>query len=259
MKKKFITIGIMLSSFFSLMLIKTIHYNVALGDIEAPSCQESYTLAIEASEVDWKLNLSKLIDQEKPASKMVDDAYENFRTYNCWLEYICRSVQYSGYAPIESVLGTGLTSRHLDVVPGCQRAENITMESNYNEVIQVMKKVPIAGTLTQAIENYYKENGLGYFPTCQTDGQDNKAPNLAISTSNYEACKTVIDQQFNDGLVYMEGQLHESHASQKASTLEAKLSELVGKLSAMDENVSFISNQLTTLYQLIPCIPYKCS
>ncbi len=254
MKKKILIISTF-SLFFTLMIVKTLTYDLAPGDIDAPTCEQSYTLAIEASEVDWQLNLSKLRDQEKPASKMVDEAYENFRTYNCWVEYICRSALYSGYAPIESVLGTGLTSRHLDVAPGCQRAEYVTMENNYNELIPVITE----GTLTEAVEDYYTENGIAYFPSCQTGGEDNESPNLALANRNYQACKTFAEQKFENGLAYLEGQLHQGHASQKATALEEKLTELVTKLSAMDENVSIMSNALTTLHQLIPCIPGTCS
>jgi len=107
------------------------------------ACCIQYSSAIDAVEADWKANLRSLSDQQVPASHMVDDAYENLRTYNCWLEYTCRSVQYSGYAPIDTVLESGLTKKHIGRIPGCQKPENLTLEDNYGNFVDQMKQVPV--------------------------------------------------------------------------------------------------------------------
>jgi len=207
---------------------------------------------------------------------MVDEAYENLRTYNCWLEYICRAVQYSGYAPMESTLGTGLQKKHVGVVPGCQKPKNLNFESEYSEFVEAMKKVPLVGTAIQGSENYYLNNKLNFFPRCMSDPNNNQSPEIAQANANFQACKAIIELKFqcksdsdpedlekclteSSAIAKMENALKSSHADQKAGALERKLGLIVSKLNVMEEHVGYLSNFLVQLDSRFACYAKKCT
>ncbi len=235
------------------------------GDV---ACCEQYNGAIEAVESDWEASLNILTGQERPASEMVDDAYENLRTYNCWLEYICRSVQYSGYAPIESGVA-GLTSVHLGEVPGCQDAEDITLGTDYASFVDKMQKVPLLAT---------NNTRINYFPACQAGVSNNEsAVNVVAVNTNFEACKATIERKFgcdpsaddfeacanglnqSTAIAVMETALKTSHAEQKASALENKLASIVTKMHAMETHLTYVYNFLSQLDQRLYCVAKKCT
>ena len=238
------------------------------------SCCIEYNEALAAAKRDWMENLQNMINQEIPASEMVDDAYENLRTYNCWLEYICLSVEYSGIAPIESIQGTGLTSKQLGIVPGCQAPEDLRLGREYNTLLQSFKDVPIAGVSTDAIEQSYVDNQIAYFPSCQTDN-NNQNPIIEQAKSQYDACKQALELQFgctqaeadseestcldhSTVFVEMENVLKKAHGEQKAAALENKLGQIVPKLQSMESHVGYLSNFLTQLNQRLACYAPYC-
>lgn len=242
-------------------------------------CCIDYNEAIDAAEKDWQTNLNRLVDQQKPASQMVDEAYENLRTYNCWLEYICRGVEYSGYAPIQSSIGTGLTSDHIGRVPGCQLPENLKMDSNYNEFTQGMKKVPLLGSAIVLKDNLYIQNKISFFPSCMSDPINNQSPSVAVANANFQACKLTIESKFgcnntdvlsnpekfkdcmesSNTIVKMETALKRSAADQKASALERKMTTIVNKMNSMQEHVGYLSNFLKQLDLRLPCFAKVCT
>lgn len=231
-------------------------------------CCIDYNEALDAARRDWQTTLRTIADQEKPASEMVKDAYESLRTYNCWMEYICGAVQYSGYAPVESAFGTGLKEAHLGRVPGCQSPDNLRMEREYNQLMLSMREIPIAGVLSVDIT----ENKINYFPRCMTDPNNNRNPNILQAQLNYEGCKRALElhfgcpdwidevfcPEFSNAFVTLESTLKKSHADQKASALERKLADIVGKMSGMQEHVAYLSNFLTQLENRFACYAPKC-
>ena len=241
------------------------------------ACCTQYSQAIKAAEEDWQKNLQNLIDQEKPASEMVDDAYENLRTYNCWLEYICRSVQYSGFGPIENV-GTGLTTAHIGQAPGCQAPDELKMEAHYSSFVDELKNEPAFGTSGLNLSN----DKINYFPSCMTD-KNNENPVITKVNDNFEGCKKIIESKFGcssdlpaeefeacvqgaegseknwTSATLMETSLKKAHADQRATALEQKLGDIVGKLNTMDENVTYLSNFLSQLDQRLACLAFQCT
>lgn len=241
------------------------------------SCCMEYQDAIETATQDWEGNLQKLIDQQIPASDMVDDAYENLRTYNCWLDYICRSVQYSGYAPIESALGTGLTSEHIGQAPGCENPENLKMESNYSSFVERLKQTSLEGTSIVSKDNFYQNDKINFFPGCMTDkANNNKTPVLTQISNNYQSCKNAIEAKFgcdanlpldefqncvenSRTVTVMETALKKAHADQKASALENKLADIVTKLQGTETHAIDLANFITQLDQRLACIAQQCT
>jgi len=266
---------------------------ISLSENAAPKteydmCCIDYNEALNAVTQDWQANLKKIADQEKPASEMVEDAYESMRTYNCWMEYICSAVHYSGYGPIQSALGTGLKEEHLGTVPGCQSPDNLRMESEYNYFNTGLKDVEIIGMpigvmediaediadgVADTFEDFYTENHINFFPRCMTDpSENNRQPSLINAGLNYDACKRsmalyfgcpdYIDKElcpeFSNAFATVENVLKKSHADQKASALESKLGVIVGKMSGMEERVNYMSNFLTQLDARFKCYAQQC-
>ena len=244
-------------------------------------CCIDFKEALNAVKLDWQENLQAITDQERPASEMVEDGYESLRTYNCWTEYICRAVQYSGFAPIESNLGTGLKEVHLGIVPGCQSPDNLRMGSQYNQLIESMKEIPIVGVpaavtgdfVVKKYEDFITENKLNYFPRCQTDQKNNnRNSNLIEAKNRYDACKREMEFNFcpsdfedascierANAFVTLETILKKAHGNQKASALEKKLGSIVPKLHIMETHVGYLSNFLEQLDARFSCYAGKCT
>lgn len=252
-------------------------------------CCIDYHESLDAVKRDWQASLQQLINQEVATSEMVDDGYESLRTYNCWVEYICLAVQYSGHAPIESALGTGLTSEHLGVVPGCQKPENLRMETEYNHYNTGLEGLAIVGLSIDVAENiaediadgvadtfgdFITENKINFFPRCMTDPtNDNRNPELTLAKSQYDDCKRALEINFgcpagidkvlcddtSTAFVTLENALKTRSADQKAAALEKKLSTIVPKLQGMETHVGYLSNFLEQLDARFSCYAGKCS
>ncbi len=188
---------------------KRTDYDSAAPETNYDKCCIDYYTALEAVKQDWLANLIKITNQERPASDMVEDAYESLRTYNCWAEYICKAVFYSSYAPADSSIGTGLKEEHIGTVPGCQDPDNLRMEHEYNQFLHSLKDEPLLGVPADMVdqaygftdimfENILAENKINYFPRCQTGNEllNNEYPSLEDSNANYEGCKLALELQF---------------------------------------------------------------
>ncbi|MCK5606257.1 hypothetical protein KAR91_30435, partial [Candidatus Pacearchaeota archaeon] len=91
---------------------------------EPVDCGQSTSNEMALMKAGWNTNLQSLLNQEKPASEMVEEAYEGARTYRCWLNYLCETVLFSGGAPPEVMKKEGggdieITREHVDPLPGC--------------------------------------------------------------------------------------------------------------------------------------------
>lgn len=242
-------------------------------------CCIDYHDAMDAVERDWDNSLQSLIDQEIAASEMVADAYESLRTYNCWLEYICRAVEFSGHAPIESVepgengVSTGLTSTHLGVVPGCQPPEAMKMETEYNTFVDVMKTIPLIGYPVENYEGYFTATKMNFFPRCMTDSNNNESPDLVLISKNYTDCKAALELRFgcppgvdkeictatSSAFAKVDNILKKTNADQKARALESKLADIVPQLQVMETHVDYASNFLQQLNTRLKCFAAKCT
>lgn len=244
-------------------------------------CCIDYREALDAIKRDWLANLKQLTSQEIAASKMVDDGYESLRTYNCWAEYICLAVQYSGHAPAESSIGTGLTYEHLGVVPGCQAPDVMRMGSEYNNLIENMKDIPVAGVpagatadwVVKTFEDIQTENKINFFPRCMSDPKDNQHPNLTYAKNQYDDCKNVLETYFgcskdksmekceetSTAFVTLENELKFRQGDQKAAALEKKLGTIVPKIQTMEGHVEELSRFLNQLDARFSCYAGECS
>jgi hypothetical protein len=240
-------------------------------------CCVSYNEAMDALEIDWQNNLQQLIDQEKPTSKMVDDAYENLRTYRCWLEYVCEAVEYSGHAKIQSVVDTGITSQHIGKIQGCVAPQNLQFENEWNSFVQTLKKITVLGVpLTYNPDDFYT-NGLNFFPQCMTDRQhNNDNPKLAEVVRLKQKCMESVELRFgcpadadqeeyercldqSTALAQMETVLKKSNAEQKSRALEDKFRSILPKMHTMETHAEYLKNKLMELDLRFECYAGNCT
>lgn len=261
----------------------------AQGGESVDQCCVVYNSAIENLKTAWSENLESLKDQEIPASEMVSEGFENFRTYRCWLEYTCRAVEFSGYNTPKSLdpKETGslqLTSRQLGRVPGCQKVENLELSTSWTNFAQFMKenwdfiKETAVGSDDAKLninmdlpENLFVENGIGFMPQCMTDITNNNLhPSFTRSENNYKECMEVVESVFGCsdgdencespevGFVQLESALQEAHSNQQASALENKLSDIINKMLVMENHVEYVKTKLQSIDARYACFPSKC-
>ena len=93
-------------------------------------CTEVTVNEMHLMRKDWNANLQTLLDQEKPTSEKVDDAFSDMRTYRCWLDYLCEAVLFSGNADAKVMTGSQLTDKHIDDLPGgCVSVDEVVITS----------------------------------------------------------------------------------------------------------------------------------
>lgn len=218
-----------------------------IKDIEGgPSqCSQAFINRMSTMRGAWEANLETLTSQEKPVSEMVDEAFEGVRTYRCWLEYLCRSVRYSGPAnPIESE-GTGLAEVHIGQVPGCAEPEDITIPTISGPAFQYIDKCHAEG-LEKAQSNYnecmqYLELNFGQPATenAQKHLEDLKQKSTVFLT--------------------LEKKLKQVHAQQSARAMEDKLRIILNKMHAMEGYAQTLKTFIFKLEALLPCYAKPCT
>ena len=258
-----------------------------VDDCALDECCITYRTAMRHVKESWSENLKTLLDQEKPASEMVDEAFENMRSYHCWMEYICRAVQYSAWADPETVYNTGITSKHIGTIPGCQAPEEMGKLSRWDPFIDWMKEnwdilehtVYPHGLDDEAVaelnmefpNGFFNPTGLPFFPQCMTDITNKNAhPVLTDVNARYNTCISIIEEQFGcteddedcqsgeTAFVMVETALKKNNADQKTRVLESKLHSILTKMIGMEQHAKYINTQIQQLDSLYECYPPKC-
>lgn len=247
------------------------------------ACCIAYREAMGTVEKAWSSNMSDMMNQEKPASETVEEGFENLRTYQCWLEYICRAAQYSGYGTPESAQ-TGLTSKHLGIIPGCQAPEDMGIVNGWDNFLNFLKSD------WAVFENVFKGGGvaeakvkmpdtlfnaLPFIPQCMTDPTNrNSEQKMQLAKDNYTQCIAFVDKQFgceqsgkniqectseSIAFVKLENELRRNNARQKASIIENKILSILNKMQDMESHVSIMKEKLNSINSKSVCYPPSCS
>lgn len=232
------------------------------------TCKQSYIDTIFVFEKAWEDNLQSLLDQEKPTSKKVDEAFENMRSYRCMLEYTCRAVQYSGTGHPNSAEEKGLTSAHIGKIAGCQAPEDIGLP---NEFEVFMKNVLTLGYN----QNQIQYNKFPFMEQCAPiDVKRGSNAGLNLSINNFNECMTYVDAKFacknniespknctdeSIAFVKLETALKKDNAKQKTNAFENKLNTIVTKMLNMEAHVGYLQSKLRQLDNRYMCFPNNCS
>jgi hypothetical protein len=248
-------------------------------------CCLTYSAAIGYAEKAWSENLKNLTDQEKPTSAMVDEAYENLRTHECRLEYICRAVEYSGYASPDTVINGEITSSQIGTIPGCQNPEDMGALTTWGSFKNFSKGMwnyitfnsMSGGTAKVSMrfpDTFFLNGGLPFMPECMSDRTDrNRTPDFVTGRTNYEKCMAIMNSRFacrggeenpqdcageSIAFVELENALRKSNADQKARVFENKLSSIITKMITLQMHTEYFKTKLENLDQLYACYPSRC-
>jgi len=242
--------------------------SVDVDGVKIPNqCCIAYNDGMDALEKNWSNNLEQLMKQEKSSSAMVDEAFENIRTYQCWLSYLCKAVLFSGTKSPKTVEGTGIRSVHVGTVPGCQDIEDISLGNEWNEYSDIQRSIPIYS----AFYDLTVDNKFTFMPACMTD-INNEQPNFSLAQRNFDQCMTEMNRRFacNDSdtgqdcvnrslsLVQIEKALRENSADQKAKALENKMGSIMPKMHAMETHLDYLKQKISLLDQRYACYPKYC-
>lgn len=196
----------------------------------------------------WKKNLAVMMDQEKPASEMVDEGFESNHTYRCWLDYLCEAVLYSanadpkstlkdpqdsasGYRALVSSRYLGTMKGEIETVPGCAYSDKL--------------EIP--------------ETQIQYIPACQVGAKDaNDGKTIAIAQANYAECRRQVDQEAAFAFTALQATLKDNSAQQQVRPLRDKFSSIILQLHAMESHMTTLTNQVVSLDSRLPCYAAKC-
>lgn len=245
-KYKLVTGLLIFSPFFFFLALKTQTYSQANVRYPNPvTCDQAVFNEIELMRSAWNDNLAALMKQEKPASRMVDEAFESMRTYRCWLDYLCEAVLFSGNADAAVLGNAKLTTVHIEPLPGCTSPDTIE----------------IPGTQIKLI------------PQCKA-GRENT---LGITQTNYEACRKMTELEFfkpttpdsaavsnlkafqNQSAAYvaLERALKTKSAGQKSQILGTKLRDMVQKLQNMTSHMATLQELVKKFDDKLACLAPK--
>jgi len=274
-KKTIIIIGFILSvtgwqlTTHSQETAESVHTAACSND----QCCITYREGLDALELDWARNLELLKDQPRSTSSMVDEAFENLRTYRCWAEYVCSAVLYSGLNSFKTVIrvdgsSSGITSDHIATLPGCQPPEDIDLEAAWNDYIDIQKALPIFGDISEI----YATSKFNFIPQCITSSDNREPRGIQRAAENYGSCLTEVESRFNCdeddsanecaskklSLIQVTTALQKNSANQKGAALENKLVSILSKLNGMESHLDYLKVKLSVLGQRYACAPPDC-
>jgi len=202
-------------------------------------CVADWERQMSESYQKWSSNLSDLIQQEKPGSEMVDDAFENLRTYSCWLEYTCKAVAYSVLiSDPEITKDTGIHAVHLEeigdfvgTVPTCADPEDIEMPSGKLDYIESCGEVSEKETNTKRFNN---------------------------AVGLYEQCKDSVLTKGEEAMVQLESSVRSTSSKQRARALSDKLASIVNKMSEMESHMIYVGKSLRQVDTELNCYINQC-
>ena len=198
------------------------------GD-DPPLCTQAWANEMHLMQSAWHANLEAMRDQEKPTSEMVDEAFDSLRTYRCWLNYLCYTVQYSGIADFENIGERKLTEAEIGQIPGCMPPEDIEISTTS------IKLLPQCKVMT----NQYK---------------------FKPAMTNYERCQNIVNLHTDFiALVTLEKTLKTNYAQQKARALEDKLVNILSQMHSMEVSAQYLKTLFYKLDQKFgDCYLEKC-
>lgn len=232
MKKTTLIIGIIIAIIIAICVCRRDSFSVE--ENTPTSCSQSWEVIIKSQQDDWYKNLKLLTEQEKPASEMVDEAFESMRTYKCWTEYTCKAVAYSTVYGPEATAKTGITSNHLDAmqyfggaVPTCADPEDLGLEINY-------------------------------IPLCELENPSNSELAIALS-DRYKSCKEYSANEELLAMTKLQVVIKDAGANQNADAVSNKMSSILNKMPAMEMNMEYVGKGLRQVDTELNCYIKDCT
>jgi len=223
------------------------------------SCTQAWENGADALEEGWYSSLQNMVNQEKPTSQVVDDAYESLRTYRCWLQDLCKSVQWSGNQTVRNILqqkqntAKTLGSFALGNIPGCVDAEDVELPSTWADFQESISKNPFY--------NPPAEPGkFNMIPQCINSSQTKTIDDFISGVAEYQACKKYTEDSFsNRGVNILEDTLFTAAAEKKASAVESKIIDITKRLQGSQANAQLFKQDFIEFMNRLPCVLKSCT
>lgn len=209
-------------------------------------CHQEFLNEMHVMRNAWEANIASITGQERPASEMVDEAFESTRTFRCWLEYLCRTVQYSGTAD-PALPPRPILTPHVGRIPGCAKPENLQIPGTE---LHVMENCRASASSTVTVPDVQNN-----FNACQRYVELNFGVPKA-GTESAEMVKNLSDQ--SNVYIVLESVLKRVNGRQRARAVESKLIDILNRMQAMEGQVQYLKNFLNKLYALLPCTLAQC-
>lgn len=218
-------------------------------DSEKISCAKDTYNQIDLMRAEWEANLDELVKQEKPASKMVDEAYESMRTYKCWLNYLCDSVTFSSNKFEEKYMkifqdNPEIVSTYIHKRDSCLPPEELDMK---NTSIHFMSSCTADATNNNVPDNIYKNLTM-----CQQY--------LAKEFPEYNAeDSSSIEKSRNNSLAMtiVEDKIKNTSSKQESRIISNKLSSIITNMMSLEISMNKLKEKIFKI-NLIPCYISKC-
>lgn len=270
----FLTIG--LTVITGILLVAWPHTGRSKGilNYEKPaSCHDVIINGIGVLANGYTKQIQSISEQGKPASMMADDMFEAFRTYRCWLDYLCLTVRFSGKAdPILS--GVVLTSDALGRVAGCLPAEELEFPETWPDFLMALSVNP----------NYIDPPApkFTYLPQCAQHDPKDVTSQLNIAEVQFDDCRKEVNRAvFNmpadatgadaafpsadmimrqsSAFSVIQASLMRAAAEKKIYPVEKKMAEIAGRLAGMVEHTERMKLIILHVFKRVNCYLSTCT
>jgi len=210
------------------------------------NCEQETVNEIDLMRIAWNKNLKEIVEQEKAASEVVDEAFESMRTYRCWLDYLCETVLLSGSVSSATAYSSKVTKYDIDILPECVPPEDVV----------------IPGT------------ALKYLSQCR---MPKGSTDSAFATKHYKVCRQLIALEFSEpsdnkggsaeienfknrssAYAGLEAYLKSTSATKKNTVLQNKLNKILLGMSGMESHMLYLSKYMQEFDNLLTCQIWKC-
>jgi len=217
------------------------------------ACCVDYHKLYDQVKADWDANLDLLADQETPASELVDQAFLDYRTFDCHARYLCEAVLFSSlsqFSTLKNLESTGITHRQIRPIPGCPRPQNI----RYGDSAQLFWNNIKTGA--GALSGLIKPNRLNPVLSC-----------MGQSTLNaYNECVAMLRADLSplggapsSQMLTLVRSLQGAHADQQGRALEAKLHTITQGMQGMLIHADTLKQNLRSAEQRFACYLPQCN
>ncbi len=188
-----------------------------------------------------------MINQPTQSSEMIDDAYENLRTHNCWTKYICKAVAYSAIKSTDRLINDKYITRDTGIY-----AEHL------NNVGDLVGTVPTCVD-PEDLEFPIDDGKLSYINSCGNSTKD-KTPIKKLETTMqlYDNCMLYVERKnkIAEGKVISE--IKRESAKQKSVSIQEKMASIIQKMHSMESNMTYIGKGLRQVDVEVKCIIKEC-
>ena len=205
----------------------------------------------------WNTNLQILLEQQKPASEMVDEAFESMRTYRCHLDYLCEATLFSGIAdPTKLKDGEDISAR-LKNLPGCLNPEYIAIPNTHFKYLSYCN-IPKENIATSAsVESVYMQcRNLVQLEFADTTQRDEYFGHT--EAGKFPAKEREKLMSSSAAFITLEKTLKNANADQKGRVLQEKLQSILMKMRGMEYNVNQLKQYIEEFDSRLPCVAPKC-